>query len=178
MLIDLTLKIELDINSKSVSDLCHYGTHYDSMYVDYDLKKCVTVGKLVTVEEIRDRQIIPEDFNSIGLNEGDFLIFRTGWLKEKTFGTEEYSKDYPELADSTINYLISKKVGLIGIDTPAIKNARDHIKADIYCGKNNLFIVENLANLELINKEIFKVYCFPLNLQNVTGLPCRVVAEV
>jgi kynurenine formamidase len=50
------------------------------------------------------------------------------------------------------------------------------------CAAENVFVVENLCNLAALAQAAgdhpFVVYCAPLNFRGLTGLPCRVVAEV
>lgn len=57
-----------------------------------------------------------------------------------------------------------------------------HPQADQYCAANNIFAVENLANLDILPKEAktrdFTVHTYPVNYEGLSGLPCRVVAEI
>ena len=93
-------------------------------------------------------------------------------------------KDYyftknPGLSVSAANYLASKKINLVGIDAPSIDLGLDskfsvhHILA-----KNNILIVENLANLDKINSPNFHLVIAPLKLKNATGSPVRALAFV
>ena len=74
-------------------------------------------------------------------------------------------------------YLTSKKINLVGIDSPSIDLGKDakfsvhHILA-----KNGVLIVENLANLEKINSDKFHFIVAPLKLKNATGSPVRAIA--
>ena len=45
-------------------------------------------------------------------------------------------------------------------------------------GKNNILIVENLANLDKINSANFYLVIAPLKLKNATGSPVRALAFV
>ena len=73
--------------------------------------------------------------------------------------------------------MISKKLNLVGIDSPSIdlgKNTKfsvHHILA-----KNNVLILENLCNLEKISGVYFKLIVLPLKLKDATGAPVRAVA--
>jgi len=72
-----------------------------------------------------------------------------------------------------------KKNNLVGIDAPSIDLGLDskfsvhHILA-----KNNILIVENLANLDKINSTNFHLVIAPLKLKNATGSPVRALAFV
>ena len=80
---------------------------------------------------------------------------------------------------SAANYLASKKINLVGIDAPSIDLGSDskfsvhHILA-----KNNILIVENLANLDKIDSANFHLVIAPLKLKNATGSPVRALAFV
>ena len=70
--------------------------------------------------------------------------------------------------------MVSKKINLVGIDSPSIDLGKDskfsvhHILA-----KNNILIVENLANLDKIKPMKFHLITVPLKLKNATGSPIR-----
>lgn len=90
---------------------------------------------------------------------------------------ENYFKNNPGLSISAAKYLISKKVNLIGIDSPSIDLGKNS-KFDVHhmLLKNNILILENLCNLEKIKKSFFKLVVLPLKLKNATGSPVRAVA--
>ena len=101
----------------------------------------------------------------------------TGW--QKNLEKEFYFSKNPGLNSSAANYLVSKKINLVGIDSPSIDLGSDskflvhHILA-----KNNILIVENLANLEKINSDKFHLIIAPLKLKNATGSPIRALGFV
>ena len=122
------------------------------------------------------------DINIGEITEYDFVIFHTGYLKEKKYGSPEYFQNHPELADTLITCLINKKVSMIGIDAAGIRKPAEHHRADQYCADNGVFVIDNLANLDKLlaaaNGQSFVVHTYPVNYEGLTGLPCRVVAEV
>ena len=83
-------------------------------------------------------------------------------------------RDSPGLTSSAANYLVTKKINLVGTDCPSIDLGSDskfsvhHILA-----RNNILIVENLASLEKINSDKFHLITAPLKLKNATGSPIR-----
>ena len=85
----------------------------------------------------------------------------------------------PGLSKSAAKYLTSKKINLVGIDSPSIDLGKDdkfsvhHILA-----KNGILIVENLTNLDKIHSEKFHLIVAPLKLKNATGSPIRAMALV
>jgi len=67
----------------------------------------------------------------------------------------------------------------VGIDAPSIDLGLDS-KFSVHriLAKNNILIVENLANLDKINSANFHLVIAPLKLKNATGSPVRAFAFV
>ena len=184
--IDLTVKVNKSawreiFKAEKMSALGHMGTHFDAMNREFSLENTQRCGKIIDVCAIRNRDINIEDVASAKINKNDFIIFHTGFLKEKGYGTPEYFKNHPQLAMALIRQLIDMKISLIGLDAAGVRRGDEHTKTDQYCADNGVFIIENLANLDLllsaVGKNPFTVYTFPLNFEGMTGLPCRVIAE-
>ena len=78
---------------------------------------------------------------------------------------------------SAAKYLASKKINLVGIDSPSIDLGKDEsFSVHHILSKNNILIVENLANLNKVSKE-FDFTILPLKLKDATGSPVRAVAS-
>ncbi|MFB5647514.1 MAG: cyclase family protein [Candidatus Nitrosomaritimum yanchengensis] len=89
-----------------------------------------------------------------------------------------YFLNNPGLSKSAANYLISKKINLVGIDSPSIdRGANNQFSTHKILAKNNILIVENLSNLEKIPKLSFDFIILPLKLKNATGSPVRAIAN-
>ena len=85
----------------------------------------------------------------------------------------------PGLSVSAAKYLASKKIGLVGIDSPSIDLGTDS-KFSVHqiFAKKGMLIVENLANLDKIKSSKFHLVVLPLKLKNATGSPVRAIAFV
>ncbi|MEW8974200.1 MAG: cyclase family protein [Tissierellaceae bacterium] len=190
MKIDLSISIEreffnelLEKSFKSKRDIIgHIGTHFDVMDKKFSLENTIRNGRLFDVRNMRNREIDTMDIDLNKIKENDFVIFYTGYLEEEPYGTEKYFTDYPILSKDLIDNLIYKKVSLIGIDTASIVKPNIHTETDQYCANNGIFVIENLDNLGLLLNNLqdksFKVYTFPISIENISGLPCRVIAEI
>ncbi|SFM20099.1 cyclase family protein [Pelosinus propionicus] len=193
MLIDLTLPIdEQDKNNPffnhkdgiNVARLGHLGTHLDIMNAaNLDINRFIGTAKIVHVENIFGREIEPADFeNTTDIQKGDFMIFKTDWLptyyETDFYVTGHPQSGHPELSDTTLEYLIQKEVNFIGIDAAGVKRKEGHRKADMYCADHNIFVIENIINLNQLQQDTFKFYCFPLPLKHSSGLPVRLLAEI
>lgn len=165
-----------------VAKFGHIGTHFDIMDKEFQLENTERKGKVFDVSHVKDQEIEVTDIDAAKIAENDFVMFHTGCLKEKNYGSPEYFADHPELSQALITYLVNKKVSLIGIDTAGIRKAAEHPQADQYCADNGIFVIENLNNLDILLKESkgrgFVVHTYPVNYQGLTGLPCRIVAEI
>lgn len=161
----------------------HIGTHFDVMDKEFPLENIITKGKIFDVSNIKSHEIKVEDLDLSEVHQNDFVIFHSGILKKYGYGTNEYFSPHMELSDELIDYLLlDRKVSFIGVDMVGIKGSKDHARIDQHCANNGVFVIENLDNLDLLLKEAgdksFTMYTFPLNFHGLTGLPCRVVAEI
>ena len=167
----------------------HTGTHIDAPY--HFLKKgqkihqivtrrLVTEAILIKIRKVANQSITKADIQKFEkkygkIDDGSTVIFHTGW--QKNLKKESYFLKNPGLAVSAAKYLASKKINMVGIDSPSIDLGKDskfsvhHILA-----KSGILIVENLANLEKINSEMFHLIVAPLKLKNATGSPVRAMA--
>lgn len=160
----------------------HIGTHFDVMNKTFPLENTERRGILFDVSHVKDREIAAGDISMGKIAEYDFVMFYTGCLKENHFGTPGYLQTRLELSNALITDLVNKKVSMIGIDFPGIRKPAEHPQADQYCADHGVFVIENLANLEIllaaVKDQPFLVHTYPVNYEGLTGLPCRVVAEV
>ncbi len=160
----------------------HIGTHFDVMNTTFDLENTKRSGKIVDVSGVRERDIDISDVGATEVRAHDFVIFHTGFLQAVGYGTPAYRTDHPQLARDLLRLLIEKQVSLIGLDAPGVRRGDEHAPTDQWCADHGVFIVENLANtgllLQAAGQRPFTVYTFPLSIAELTGLPCRVIAEI
>lgn len=167
----------------------HTGTHIDSPYHFKERGKKIhqiplnrLMGKalLIKIIKSKDQKISKIDLLEFEAKHGkikDFssIIFFTDWQKnskKKIFFTNN-----PGLSKSATEYLISKKINLVGTDSPSIDLGKDQsFTAHKILAQNNVLIVENLNNLEKITCTEFDFVILPMNLKNATGSPVRAVA--
>jgi len=169
----------------------HTGTHLDAPYhfvkkgqkIDQIMtKRLVTEAILIKIRKGPDQAITKSDIqkfeNKFGkIDDGSTVIFHTGW--QKNLNKKSYFLQNPGLAVSAAKYLASKKINLVGIDSPSIDLGKDE-KFSVHhvLTKEGILIAENLANLEKINSEKFHLIVAPLKLKNATGSPIRAMALV
>ena len=185
--IDLSVQISQSkwrelFGAEQLAGAGHIGTHFDVMNTTFDLENTKRSGKIVDVSGVRERDIGISDVRATEIRAHDFVIFHTGFLQAVGYGTPAYRTDYPQLARDLLRLLLEKQVSLIGLDAPGVRRGDEHTPTDQWCADHGVFIVENLANtgllLQAAGQRPFTVYTFPLSIAELTGLPCRVIAEI
>lgn len=105
---------------------------------------------------------------------GDIVLLHTG-MSDKYHETV-YFKDYPAMSDEIANYLVGKKIKMVGLDACSVDN-KDGFPIHKILLADNVLIIENLTNLNKLVDKRFVVYALPIKLQ-IDGAPARVIAEV
>ena len=169
----------------------HTGTHMDAPYHflekgakihEISLKKLVSSAVLIKSRKKSNESVTKTDIQKFEKKHGKItgfstVIFCTGW--QRNLQKDYYFTKNPGLSVSAAKYLASKKIGLIGIDSPSIDLGTDS-KFSVHqiFAKKGMLIVENLANLEKIKSSKFHIVVLPLKLKNATGSPVRAIAFV
>jgi kynurenine formamidase len=153
---------------------------------------CVDVSQKCAAD--RDYQVAVEDFEKwesdhrASLDKRIVLIctgFGRYWPdRERYLGTTEQGKGavaklhFPGLDPAAANWLIARRhVRMVGIDTASI----DHGQTQEYPTHQRLFrngvpALENVAELDKLPADKFRVVALPMKIKGGSGGPCRVVA--
>jgi len=169
----------------------HTGTHVDAPYHflekgakihEISLKRLVSEAVLIKSKKKGGESITKIDIQKFEKKHGKIagfssVIFYTGWQRNSQ--KKYYFTKNPGLSVSAAKYLASKKINLVGIDSPSIDLGTDS-KFSVHqiFAKKGMLIVENLANLEKIKSSKFHLVVLPLKLKNATGSPVRAIAFV
>ena len=164
----------------------HTGTHIDAPFHfvkngkkihEIAPERLVNEAVLIRIGKNSNRSISKTDIQNFEqkngkIGNGSTVIFHTGW--QKNLNKEFYFTENPGLSVSAAKYLVSKKINMVGIDSPSIDLGSDS-KFSVHhvLAKNNILIVENLANLNKIKSNSFHLITSPLKLKNATGSPIR-----
>jgi len=151
----------------------YYKIQYFSLLVDLLYrKKHLHFNKEIDITDI-DMNLITQE---------KFIAFYTGYIEKELYDTKSYFTSHPQLSNELIEQLIDRKISIIGIDSAGVKRGSEHRTTDQYCADRGAFIIENLCNLDKVlnQKKVreFTVNTYPLNFEDMTGLPCRVIAEI
>ena len=169
----------------------HTGTHLDVPYHflekgakihEISLKKLVSEAVLIQSRKSGSESITKTDIQKFEKKHGKIegfssVIFWTGW--QRNLQKKYYFTKNPGLSVSAAKYLASKKISLVGIDSPSIDLGTDS-KFSVHkvFAKKGILIVENLSNLKKIKSSKFHLVVLPLKLKNATGSPVRAIAFV
>ncbi|AXV37017.1 MAG: hypothetical protein CIT01_01755 [Methanobacterium sp. BRmetb2] len=156
----------------------HMGTHLDAPY--HFQKGGRKISDLKLNELIQKARIIDVDSKKIKvkhlkfLNDEKVIIFRTGWSSK--WGKDEYFIKNPYLSSKCANYLVELCVKGIGIDAPSVDPFGDTSNHKTLLS-HDIWILENLTNLDKIYHDQFKIYIIPLLLETESS-PVRAFADL
>ena len=170
--IELTDEIIKEATNKEVrASFGHIGTHIDLKGKSFDNQE--VKGIVFKCED--NKEINDVDLSLV--KENYFVIFDSNHCIKYPYGTSEYFKDYSILSNNLIERLIEKKVSFIGIDGPGIRKGKEHPLIDSYLANKNIFVIENLVNLDLLEDN--KVYTIKLigKTEADDGLPLEVIVN-
>lgn len=157
----------------------HVGTHVDApihMLEDgksldqMPIDQFVGHGRYIKVQ---DKKFSLADVESADIKAGDIVLFHTG-MSDVYFGPAYYDA-YPAIPEDVANYLVKKKVKMVGVDMCSVDHEPFSVHKILLSAE--VLIIENLTNLGALAGKDFTVYALPLKLQ-VDGAPARVIAEV
>ena len=168
----------------------HTGTHLDAPYHfvknglkinQIPLERLVGKGIIIKLKKSKNTPITKSDIIQFEKKNGTIpnhssVFFYTDW--QKNLKKQNYFTENPGLDTSSANYLASKKINLAGIDSPSIDLGKNEsFNVHQILSKNNILIVENLANMNKIKSKEFSFTILPLKLKDATGSPVRAIAS-
>lgn len=184
MLIDITLTITPKMldnakNNQNPALEGHLGTHFDTMDKDFPLDYTKRRGIIFDVSSVNGRDVELYDVDIAKVEANTFVAFYTGYSDKNEYGAKGYFSNSPQLSHRLIDALVDKGVSIIALDFGGIRRGGEHIPKDQFCADRGTFVIENLCNMKpLLAAEDFVANTYPLNAVGITGLPCRVIAEI
>lgn len=151
-----------------LSSCLHAGTHIDlpmhliddnRVAADFELDNFVGKGVLL---DVRTENIISmkQRYEEM-ITEDSVVLLYTGF--DKYYYTDKYFTGHPVVSDELADFLLSKKIKMLGMDMPA-PDYPPFIFHKLLLS-NDIFVLENLTNLgNLLDKDNFEVIAFPLKI--------------
>jgi len=94
---------------------------------------------------------------------------------ENKYGDDSYYTDHPQISDALCDYLIGRKISLLGVNAPSPDHAPFPVHKKLLAA--NIPVLENLMNLKALTGKKFRLMAFPL-LISAEGSPVRAVAWI
>ena len=159
----------------------HAGTHIDSPMHLTDSKKYIselTIDSFYAegcILNVKSQAVIKfKDKYKTLVKENSIVLLYTGF--DEYYGTNEYYENHPCIDMEFCEFLIERKIKMLGMDTPSPDRYPFAIHKLLF--KNNICILENLTNLnKLLEEGNFEVIAFPLKI-NADSSITRAVAKV
>ncbi len=179
----------------------HNGTHVDApahfisdakpqAHVTIDrvpLERLIGRGAKLDCRKFGAGDSVPKDFianwerNHGALAAGDVVLFDFGWSAHWGLrpNNQRYLADWPGVSLEAAEYLVSKPIAALGVDTlspdPPATLQKNLIHPVVL--EKQVLIVENLCNLEQL-PDFFLFMALPLKIRAGSGSPIRAVALV
>ena len=173
-------KLEADgYNDHFVSIGTHVGTHIDAPYHmiadgqtldQFPVDQFVGRGRLIKLD---NKEYDLQQLQKTDIREGDIVLFYSGM--DNLYKEKAYFEDYPAMSDEVANYLVAKKVKMVGIDMCSPDH--DEFTAHRTLLGSGVLIIENLTNLSALEGKVFEVIALPIKLP-IDGAPARVIAKI
>ena len=166
----------------------HTGTHMDAPYHfvpkgkkidEIPVDTFVADALLLKIKKKAKEYITKSDIVSfekkVTIGKGNAAVFSTGW--EEHASRADYLSNNPGLSGDAAEYLVSKRVSIVGIDSANIDHPSDsNFTVHKRLLPKGVLIVENLCNLKELTQTRFKLIVLPLKIMGATGSPVRAIA--
>lgn len=167
--------------SHSLKISMHTGTHLDlPAHMVEDQKEIADIdlsflsGKAKMFKTDSQNIINLKESYKNQIEKDDIVIFNTGFAQK--YNEKDYYQNYPVISEELADFLIAKEIRILGFDLPSPDYSPFKIHKKLF--KNNIFILENLCNLDqLACYDCFEILIFPLKIKAEASL-CRVAAAV
>jgi kynurenine formamidase len=174
----------LRYNISHISMSSHQGTHLDAIYHFLDDGKTLDQmpldwfygpARVLRIPKSPGEELLVDDFKPFEeyLVPGAKVIYETGWHWH--FEYEDFYTAFPSLTLEAGEYLASRRIRMLGMDTPT--PSRDWYEIHHILLGAEIVVVEALANLDRLPDE-FTFMGFPLNFKGRDGSPIRAVGLV
>ncbi len=190
--VEITVAKRLEVegwNATTLKLYSHCGTHMDApkhflpggnSLEQQALNVLVGPARVVNLAPAEPRQLLTvADLASIEseITPGARLLFRTDWYKR--YGTPAYRHELPRISLELAEWLVSRKVALIGVEPPSVADVNNmdeltSVHQTLFRG--NVVIVEGLAHLDQLTSDVVEFVALPLKVIDGDGSPVRAIA--
>jgi kynurenine formamidase len=163
----------------------HASTHMDAPYHfvedgmkldEIPLDRLIGPAVVINCTHRKDREMIMlEDIkSSFGKIEKDkIVLIRTDWYKH--YPSKHFNYDMPNIDIPLIEFLVERKIKLLGLETPSL-NWADNPGAHRKLLGAGIILVEALGYLDQLTRDEVEFFAIPLKLKGLDGCPIRAFA--
>ncbi|MEJ6951374.1 cyclase family protein [Natronospora cellulosivora (SeqCode)] len=168
-------------NNYKLESGMHVGTHIDTSMHLTNSKTFINeiplnrfIGQAIMLDVRGEKRIAYKEKYSDIVNEGDIVLLFTNHSTK--YGKKEYFTDSPVVSEELADFLVSKKIKMLGLDMPSPDESPFTIHKILF--ENQIPIIENLTNLSKLNEvNSFEIIAFPLKIKADSSIS-RVVARL
>lgn len=185
------------VNVERVTTVLHAGTHVDApahFFLDGASVDQIAADALIgpaVVLDMRSKKghagMSKEDIirweaeTGVTIQKGDAVIFWTDHSKTWHLNEDdpEFLKTWPYIEEEAAVYLKDKGIRFFGTEAGDIDDINKPLgpSHNVFLG-NNIYVVEDLCNIDKIGANRCQIIAAPLNIKNGTGSQLRVLAVV
>ncbi|MDR2966526.1 MAG: cyclase family protein [Methanobacteriaceae archaeon] len=142
------LLLENLIGKSNVFDISHINPN-----------KEINIEYIPTLNKTREKKYSTTNDLIKGLEK--IIILKTSWCNN--WGDENYFTENPYISKEVAKIFVENNISGVAIDSPSVDSYGENKIHKIFL-KNNIWIVENLTNMNKIYEGIYKVFFIPLNI--------------
>ena len=169
-------------NSSYFSMDSHYGTHIDAPYhfvhdgakVD-ELPLDNLIGDAFVASITNRNTITKNELSHLEIpDDCKILLLKTDNEKLWKRNENAFYENFVGLDQSAANWLVEKKINLIGIDYLSIQKFHDGPEVHQILLENDIMILESLK-MDMVQEGTYDFICLPLKLKGMEAAPVRVI---
>ena len=176
-----TRTFELDgFRESKISYGVHTGTHIDAPAHFIENGKTIdqiNLAQLIGKAKVFDLTYLNEKISNLDLEKLDFSDCKIALFKTKNSldsATGLFNLNFIYLDSSAAQYLTTKNLMAIGIDSLGIERNQPNHETHKILFESNILIIEGLR-LDQVDSGIYELICLPLNIVNSDGAPARAI---
>lgn len=168
-----------NIDLSTIKTTVHIGAHTDAprhyhadgvSMAEQKLNYYIGSAQVIEVFVGKGQRITLKDLTHVDIKATRVLFKTSSFPNPNT-----WNDDFVSLSAELVNYLATKKVILVGIDTPSIDLANDQIlESHTAVYKNNMAILEGIV-LSEVSVGLYDLVCLPLKIADADASPVRAV---
>ena len=169
-------------NVSAISLSCHAGTHVDAPYHSSDtgvgiegIPLSVLIGPARVVELTSVKKVTGTELKSFNLDGVERLLLKTrnsSYLK-----SSEFVPDFVHIDEDAANYMVEKKIKLLGVDYYSVDKPGDKRKPAHHILLGHGVVIVEALDLSAVPASDYELTCLPLNIPGSDGAPARVVLK-